>query len=327
MKPSTPSFLALDVPPAPPDKARFEIIPVPLEHSVSYGRGTATGPAKLLEASLQLEAYDGEGVPAEAGIYTGPAVDCAADTVAVLQQVEVRVAAALDGGRVPIVIGGEHTVTLGAVRALAARAEPFGVVQFDAHADLRDQYEGNPLSHACVMRRIVEQEIPIFQIGVRSLSVAEAGFRQARAIAFCDAAALARAPACALGSGASSPQPFTLPPDFPARVYITFDVDAFDPAVLPGTGTPEPGGLFWYDALRLIDRVLEGRRLVGFDVTELAPIPGCQVSEFTAAKLVYRLMAAALRSCDAMCTQPCAKHARRAAATACRPPLQTSTGG
>ena len=280
-----PSFLESDVPPAPPDKARFEIIPVPLEHSVSYGRGTAAGPAKLLEASLQLEAYDGESVPAYAGIYTGPVVDCSGDIVTVLKRIEARVAAALDGGRVPIVIGGEHTVTLGAVQAFAARGEPFGVVQFDAHADLRDLYEGNPFSHACVMRRIVELEVPIFQIGVRSLSMAEAGIRQVRAIPYCDAGKLA----------GPDPLRLALPPDFPAQVYITFDVDAFDPAVMPGTGTPEPGGLFWYDAMRLIDRVLEGRQLAGCDVTELAPISGSHVSEFTAAKLVYRLMAAALR--------------------------------
>ena len=285
MNPHHPSFLELDVPPASQDQARFEIIPVPLEHSVSYGRGTAAGPGKLLEASLQLEAYDGEGVPAHVGIYTGPAVDCSADTATVLQQIEARVAVALDGGRVPIVIGGEHTVTLGAVRALAVRPEPFGVVQFDAHADLREQYEGNDFSHACVMRRIVELDVPVYQIGVRSFSAAEADYRQVRAIPFYDAEALARPDAPRL----------TLPPDFPARIYITFDVDALDPAVLPGTGTPEPGGLFWYEALRLIDRVLEGRHLIGFDVTELAPIAGSSVSEFTAAKLTYRLMAAALR--------------------------------
>lgn len=286
MKPQLPAFLALDVPPASPDKARFEIIPVPLEHSVSYGRGTAAGPAGLLEASLQLEAYDGEGVPAYAGIYTGPAVDCAVETAVALQQVENRVAAALAGGRVPVVLGGEHTVTLGAVRAFAARGEPFGVVQFDAHADLRDQYEENPFSHACVMRRIVELDIPVFQVGVRSLSVGEAVFRQDHAIAGYDAATLAQAP----------PPRLALPPDFPARIYLTFDVDVFDPAVMPGTGTPEPGGLFWYEALRLIDGVLAGRRLVGFDITELAPVPGSHISEFTAAKLVYRLMAAALRN-------------------------------
>ena len=280
-----PAFLALDVPPAPPEQARFEIIPVPLELGVSYGRGTASGPDKLLEASLHLESYDGAGVPAYAGIYTGPAVDCDSDTATVLQQVAARVRAALAGRRVPIVIGGEHTVTLGAVQAFAAQGEPFGVVQFDAHADLRDQYEGNSFSHACVMRRVIELDVPIFQIGVRSLSVGEAGFRQARAIPFYDAETLAQP---------DRPR-FALPPDFPARIYLTFDVDAFDPAVLPGTGTPEPGGLFWYDALRLIDQVLEGRSLIGFDVVELAPIPGSQVSEFTAAKLAYCLMAAALR--------------------------------
>lgn len=286
MTPQLPCFLALDVPPALPDKARFEIIPVPLEHSVSYGRGTAAGPASLLEASLQLEAYDGESVPAYAGIYTGPAVDCAGETAEVLLQVERRVAAALAGGRVPVVLGGEHTVTLGAVRAFAACGEPVGVVQFDAHADLRDQYEENPFSHACVMRRIIDLGVPVFQVGVRSLSVGEAVFRQDHAIAGCDAATLAQV----------NPPPLVLPPDFPARIYLTFDVDAFDPAVMPGTGTPEPGGLFWHEALRLIDCVLAGRRLVGFDVTELAPVSGSHISEFTAAKLVYRLMAAALRT-------------------------------
>ena len=283
--PRQPSFLEFEFPAAPPERARFEVIPAPLERGVSYGRGTASGPAALLDASLHLEAYDGRGVPAAAGIYTGPAVACAADTPVVLQRIAARVTTALAGGRLPVTIGGEHTVTLGAIDALVARGEPFGVVQFDAHADLRDRYEGNPYSHACVMRRIVEKGLPLFQVGVRSLSVGEAGFRQTSGISYVDADALAQ-PDC---------PPLALPPDFPARLYLTFDVDAFDPAVMPGTGTPEPGGLFWYDVLRLIDRVLAGRRLVGFDVVELAPIPGSQASEFTAAKLVYCLMAAALR--------------------------------
>jgi agmatinase len=283
--PRQPSFLELDVPPAPLEKARFEIIPAPLEHSVSYGHGTAAGPGKLLEASLQLEAFDGESVPAYAGIHTGAAIDCSADTDTVLNRIAERVTAALQGNRVPVILGGEHTVTLGAMRALAARGEPFGVVQFDAHADLRDQYEGNAFSHACVMRRVVELGVPLFQIGVRSLSAAEAGFRQASEMLYCDAEALADA----------KPVLMRLPPDFPKNIYITFDVDAFDPAVMPGTGTPEPGGLFWYDAMRLINQSLDGRRLIGFDVVELAPIAGSQVSEFTAAKLVYRLMSAALK--------------------------------
>ena len=279
-----PAFLVLDASPAPPEKARFEIIPAPLEKSVSYGGGTADGPARLLEASRHLEALDGGNVPAEAGIYTGPAVDCTPDTATVLTAIRRRVAAALVGGRVPIVLGGEHTVTIGAVEAFAAAGAPFGVVQFDAHADLRNRYEDNAFSHACVMRRIAERGIPIFQVGVRSLSAAEAAFRQAHGVPYRDAEDLAR----------SGHQPLALPPGFPPRVYLTFDVDAFDPAVMPGTGTPEPGGLFWYDALRLIGDVLDHRQLVGFDVVELAPVAGSQVSEFTAAKLVYRLMAAAL---------------------------------
>ncbi len=281
-----PAFLASDLPLVPPEQAHVEIIPVPLEHSVSYGQGTAAGPGALLAASQYLEVYDGAGEPGRAGIYTGPAVDCATPTPLVLQQIAARVSAALGKGRLPVVLGGEHTVTLGAVQALVARGTAFGVVQFDAHADLRTSYEGNPLSHACVMRRIVELGVPLFQLGVRSLSKEEALFRQQQAIAHCDAAELMQGAAPVL----------QLPPDFPRCIYLSFDLDAFDPAMLPGTGTPEPGGLFWYDALRLIDTVLAGRTLIGFDVTELAPIPGSRVSEFTAAKLVYHLMAAAQRN-------------------------------
>lgn len=291
-----PSFLESDVPPAPLSRARFEIIPAPLEQSVSYGRGTAAGPAALLAASLHLEAFDGRSVPAEAGIHTGAAIDCQGDIAAVRQRIAARAAAALAGGRMPIVIGGEHTVTLGAIDALADLGAPFGVVQFDAHADLRDAYEGNPYSHACVMRRIVERGIPLFQVGVRSLSAAEAEFRQSRGLPCRDAAELA----CP-----GSP-PLELPPDFPRRIYLTFDVDAFDPAMMPGTGTPEPGGLFWYDALRLIDQALAGRQLAAFDVVELAPIPGTAVSEFTAAKLVYRLMAVAAKPQDKPVFPACA---------------------
>ena len=142
----------------------FEIIPAPYEKSVSYGHGTARGPAALLAASQQLEVFDGTGCPAEAGIYTGPAVDCRGKAEAVLARIQSRTAEALAGGRIPIVLGGEHTVSLAPIRALAATGVKFGVVQFDAHADLRDQYEGNPLSHACVMRRVVDElSVPLFR--------------------------------------------------------------------------------------------------------------------------------------------------------------------
>jgi agmatinase len=273
-------FLVLDTEPATPERSRYEIIPVPFEQSVSYGHGTAGGPAALLDASTHVEGFDGVDVPAEAGIYTGPEVVCEGRGVdAVLADVAARVFGAVEQGRMPVILGGEHTVTLGAVRALHGRGQRFGVVQFDAHADLRDRYEGNPLSHGSVMRRVVDLGVPLFQAGIRSISAVEAGFRRERRIPHLDATAVGIP-----DSGGM------LPSGFPEDIYITFDVDALDPSIMPGTGTPEPGGLSWYDAVRGIADVVRGRRVVGFDVVELAPIAGANVSEFVAAKLVYTIM-------------------------------------
>ena len=231
-----------------------------------------------------MEVFDGAGEPCAPGIYTDRPVDCArGDPAAVLRRIAARVRDAARAGRVPVVLGGEHTVTLGAVRGLLEAGRPFGVLQFDAHADLRDAYEGSPFSHACVMRRIHEQGVPFVQFAVRALSFAEHGFRVAHRIAHHDMAEMAewgvpRRP---------------LPRGFPRQVYVTFDVDAFDPAVLPATGTPDPGGLSWYDAVRLLRVALRGREIIGFDVVELAPAAGQHASDFTAAKLVYHLMSLA----------------------------------
>ena len=280
-----PGFLESEAPAAAKGKARFEIIPVPYEKSVSYGRGTAKGPAALLEASQQLEAFDGVGCPLEAGIYTGPAVDCRGPADTVLKRIEARAAESFSGGRIPVVLGGEHTVSLGPIRALAKTGVTFGVVQFDAHADLREAYEGNPLSHASVMRRVVEETgAPLFQIGCRAFCKEEADFRKARGIPHLDAEAWAMK---------GMPKRL-LPANFPKTIYITFDVDGLDPAIMPGTGTPVPGGLFWYDAIRLLRAVSAGRRIAGFDVVELAPLKGSPLSEFAAARLTYALMGLAL---------------------------------
>ena len=276
-----PNFLEAGFPPAPREKARFEIIPAPFEKSVCYGHGTAKGPAALLEASQQVEAFDGAGVPAAAGIYTGPAVPCGGSAEAVVKRIEARTAAALAGGRIPVLLGGEHTVSLGSIRALAATGAAFGVVQFDAHCDLHDRYQGDRLSHACVMRRAVEETgAPLFQIGCRAYGEDEVAFRKARRISFLDAEPFALT---------GMPRRL-LPADFPKNLYITFDVDAFDPAVMPGTGTPVPGGLGWYDALRLLRAVTAGRRILAFDVVELAPLAGSPVSDFTAAQVTYVVM-------------------------------------
>jgi len=182
--------------------------------------------------------------------------------------------------QVPVLLGGEHTLTVGAVKGAQRVKTSFGVVQFDAHADLRTSYRDNPLNHACVMRRVMEMGIPIFQVGVRSLSRPEQEFREKEGIPSLDAVAIART---------GIPES-VLPSDFPSIIYISIDVDAFDPAVIPATGTPEPGGLSWYDTIQLLEKVISGRSVIGMDFVELAPVPGLHASEFTVAKLVYAMM-------------------------------------
>jgi agmatinase len=284
-----PSFLASEFTPASPGAARFHVIPVPYERTVSYGHGTGHGPCAILAASQQLEAFDGHAVPGDEGIYTSPPVDCTGSVEDVRDRIAAAVASARAHGSIPVVLGGEHTVTLGAVTPFAQDRQPIGVVQIDAHADLRNQYEGSPFSHACVLRRVWELDLPVAQFGVRSLSREEHHFRRVQGIWHVDAEHFAR----------SGVPERVLPDAFPQRVYVTVDVDGLDPAVIPGTGTPEPGGLGWYQALDLLGRVAHGREIAGFDLVELAPIAGSHVSEYAAARLAYYLMGLAGRGTPA----------------------------
>ena len=291
-----PDFLASELPDRRPERSRFHVIPCPMEASVSYGGGTGRGPSAILEASQQLEAWDGASVPLEEGIHTCPAVDCTGDPEQVLGRIEDSVARVLSGGGVPVLLGGEHTVTLGALRALASRAErPFGIVQLDAHADLRESYEGSRFSHASVMRRAVDDlGLPLFQLRVRALCREEAEFRKQRGIGFLAARDLY------LGGIPADP----VPRDFPDALYITLDVDGLDPSVIRATGTPVPGGVGWHDALTLLERFTAGRTVVGFDVVELAPVPGDHGSDFAAAQLVYSVMGIVQRlACPGPCPQ------------------------
>ena len=280
------AFLESEYAPLPPDKALFHVIPVPYEASVSYGSGTANGPDAILAASFQLEAFNGRNCPGEAGIFTAPPVDCGGPPESVLARISSAVSQTARASKIPVILGGEHTVTLGAVQAFIKHSMPFGVVQFDAHADLRQSYEDSPFSHACVMRRICERTIPIFQIGVRALSLPEHELRKSQHIPFLDARDIA----------VNSIPDIILPLDFPELIYISFDIDAFDPSLMPATGTPEPGGLLWHQALNLIENISTGKRIIGFDVVELAPIPQLHSCDYTAARLVYELMGFCLQS-------------------------------
>ncbi len=275
-----PNFHADEFSPRAPEEAAFHIIPVPWEASVSYGGGTANGPNAILKASLQLEAYLDGNVPGEAGIYTTSSVNCNGIASDVIDRIRFATAHCLALNKLPILLGGEHSMTLGPVKAVRDLGKPFGVVQFDAHADLRENYGDDPFSHACVMKRILDLDISIFQIGVRSIAKEEAELRESRNLNYLDAEEIQR-----------SGFPDTiLPEEFPENLFITFDVDAFDPSLIPETGTPEPGGLNWYQAIEGLANVLRGRKILGADFVELAPNPGRHASDFIIAKLVYKFM-------------------------------------
>ena len=277
---------------APASAARFHVVPAPMEVTVCYGGGTARGPRAILEASRQLDDFDHPGCPGTLGIHTQPFVKPAAGRGGLSERwidaIERAVTRALRCGAVPAVLGGEHTVTLGSARAFRAAGADIGFIHFDAHADLRDVYRGTRHSHACVLRRVHELGFPIVQLGTRAVCREEVLYRAA------NPGTLAAYGARALAEG-RLPKTW-IPRGFPQRVFITFDLDAFDPAVIPATGTPVPGGLGWHEAARLIDAVAATRRIVGFDVVELAPMKGVRHPDYAAALLVDSLMAAAARS-------------------------------
>jgi len=262
--------------------SRFVIVPVPYEKTTTYRKGTAGGPAALLLASTQVETFCEETRvdPWEArGIETAEpvAVDAMPDLLA--RELEGVVGAILDRGRVPGCLGGEHSISLGPIRAAANRHAGLGILQVDAHPDLRDEYEGTRFGHGCVMRRVLDEPAigALVQVGLRAVSDEDDAViaRDDRVHPFY---------ACAWNRERIGQALEALPSD----VYISFDLDGLDPSVIPGTGTPEPGGLSWWDALALLRTVAEKRNVVAFDVVELLPEP---VSSFAAAKLVFKLLA------------------------------------
>ena len=264
------------------DAARVAILPIPLDRTTSYVPGTRTGPHEILVASSHMELWDEEnGTDVhDLGIVTLPEMELPfASMDEVIREIR-RVAAEIVGrGKFPMVLGGEHSITPPIVGALAARHPELSVLQIDAHADLRDSFMGTPHSHACAMRRVLEYA-PCTQVGIRSLSAEEA------------------AAVPALNTTIFYDWNMRRDDDWIARVvdslgetvYITIDCDGFDPAIMPAVGTPEPGGLSWYEALRLLRRVIASRRVVGCDIVELCPMPGNVAPNFFCAKLLYKIL-------------------------------------
>jgi agmatinase len=272
------------------EQARAVIIPAPLEYTVSYGTGTASGPAAILAASAQMELFDEETgtIPAERGIGTLAALDFAGRTHAeALALIQEAVATVVEHRQLPVTLGGEHSLTAPCVAAIQAAEDfaPLGVVQFDAHADLRQEYEGSPISHACAMRRVLDvPHVALLEVGIRSISAGEIADLRAGAVQ----AQILWAHQLAAGKADFAAALAALP----ERVYITIDLDSFDASLMPATGTPEPGGMGWYGVLGMLRLIAATKRVVGCDVVELAPIPGLHAPDFLAAKLTYRLLGA-----------------------------------
>lgn len=279
-------FLGLPEELKPRRAPKAAILPIPYDLTTSYQPGARRGPIAILEASTHLETFDeelGRETWEEIGIETLPAVvPDTAGPAATLERIERVAREVVSGGRFLVGLGGEHSVTAPLVRAARSRHPRLGVLQLDAHADLRDTFEGSPHNHACVMHRVLDEGIPIGAVGIRSLTSEERELIRARGICTVFAPE-------AVGDPVASWVPRVVAA-LPEEVYVTVDLDAFDPAVMPSTGTPEPGGLDWYRALAVLREVARHRRIVGFDVVELAPIPGNVAPDFLAAKLAYRLL-------------------------------------
>ncbi|MEL6298777.1 MAG: agmatinase [Pseudomonadota bacterium] len=281
-------FLEADRPGADaPEDARAVVIPFGLEASVSYGGGTAKGPAAILAASEQLELYDEElhcTPSAVAGIATLAEPQIAPGQASALDQIEALVRQVADAGRFPIVLGGEHALTPGAIRPFVRDGEPLVILQIDAHADLRDGYLGEHFSHASAMRRVLDlPDITVVSVGIRAISEGEVAFYDANR----DRVVIHWAKDMANWS-----VPEIVVPMRGKRLYITFDIDGLDSAVMPATGTPTPGGLGFWQAMGICRAACEAAsEVVGADVVELAPIDGLHACDYTAALVAHKLIA------------------------------------
>jgi agmatinase len=290
----TKNFLGISEPWCDPTRAGVHVVPAPYEHTSSYIQGSKEGPDAIIEASRQVELYD-ESLGYEpyqewGGIATATPVDLKGkvDREAV-DSIERAVESHVQADKFVVTLTGEHTGALGAIRAHARRYPNMCVVQVDAHGDLRDAYEGNPFSHASVMARVVDEKLPLVQVGIRSISPEEMEMinRNERITTFFAYKILD--PSGPYQGHATNWVPEVVQA-CTGPVYLTLDCDGLDATLIPALGTPEPGGLGWYDMLALVTALANGPGIIGMDVSEIAPIPGFAAPQFTVARLIYRIL-------------------------------------
>lgn len=268
-----------------PEQMRYEsaaiaILPVPYDGTSTWIKGADRGPEALLDASFNLEFYDIETQTEvyRRGIATLEPITESGSPEAMAQEVERRMEQILDDGKFPVVIGGEHSVSIGAFRSMARRHPGLSILQLDAHSDMRDEYEGSTHNHACVMARAKELTPYITQVGIRSSAREEQHNIDPKRTFYAHRIAedeeWQERVSAQLGD----------------EVYITIDLDVFDPAFVPSTGTPEPGGLNYREVMGLLRRVIREHKVVGFDIVELCPNPAAKASDFLAAKLLYQML-------------------------------------
>jgi agmatinase len=268
------------------EKSRVIVFSVPYERTVSYGTGTRNGPAAILEASRFVELYDDEldAEPYQAGIHTLPPwLPEDPEPDAMVEELESETDELLGSGKFLFLLGGEHSVSPPVIRAHAKRFPGLSILHFDAHGDLRDEYEGSRNSHACAARRFVDCG-PSVHVGIRSISREEVAFARSRSLLIVSNREMHA------GWEWMENALDRLTPD----VYVTFDIDFFDGSLVPGTGTPEPGGGTYAQALEILRRVSAAKRIVGADLVEHAPLPGNRAPDFLAAKLAYKMISYAL---------------------------------
>jgi len=263
-----------------PADAFFHVLPLPLVGERFKASAMASAPAAILQASNLLESWDGKSIPARHGIYTHDPVDCKGGTEKALAKISAEVSKIVKMEKFPIGLGGDGIVSYAMVKGLLdAGVVNFGVIHIDAQADLRDHDNGNAWSESCVMKRIVDEDVPLFQIGVRSLSKEESEARRVYGVKFYDADFLV----------SRNVTKVELPGDFPENVFLCIDIDGFDPSVFPSPGAV-PGGLGWVQVLTLIESIAQQVDILGFDLTEFSPLPGQPYYDHAAALLIYKIM-------------------------------------